>query len=85
MGRKKKQTKSLKISLISIILFVIVTGIGYLEMYNQEKNKQEIIKQVEANSIAQNIELDNIPEYDGKPYVEINNNIPDFKEEDYTD
>ena len=84
MGRKKKQTKSLKISLISIILFVIVTGIGYLEMYNQEKNKQEIIKQVEANSIAQNIELDNIPEYDGKPYVEINNNIPDFKEEDYT-
>ena len=26
----------------------------------------------------------NIPEYTGSPYVELNNNIPDFQESEYT-
>ena len=31
-----------------------------------------------------NVTLDNIPEFSGSPYVILNNNIPAFKEEDYT-
>lgn len=31
---------------------------------------------------AKNVQLDGIPEYAGSPFVEINNNIPNFKEED---
>ena len=30
------------------------------------------------------VNLDNIPEFRGEPYVVLNNNIPTFKEEDYT-
>lgn len=30
------------------------------------------------------IDLENIPEYDQKPYIEINNNIPSFTEDEHT-
>lgn len=33
---------------------------------------------------ARQISLDNIPEFNGQPYVILNNNTPTFKEEDYT-
>ena len=36
------------------------------------------------NEVYESISLGNIPEFSGSPYVVLNNNIPTFKEEDYT-
>lgn len=45
------------------------------EQTQQEEPQQEVI---DASAYT----LDNIPEYNGVPYVEINNNVPDFTDED---
>lgn len=45
------------------------------EQTQQEEPQQEVI---DASAYT----LDNIPEYNGVPYVEINNNVPNFTDED---
>lgn len=45
------------------------------EQTQQEEPQQEVI---DASAYT----LDNIPEYSGVPYVEINNNVPNFTDED---
>lgn len=68
----KKNTKELvKISIL--ILFFILAVIGVFS--NTEKENTE-------SSAKFSYELSNIPEYKGEIYVEINNNIPKFTEED---
>lgn len=44
---------------------------------------QEVPKEAVVNT-ATDATLDTIPEYSGSPYVEINGNIPDFRESDYS-
>lgn len=44
---------------------------------------QEVPMEVVVNTAAQ-VTLDAIPAYSGSPYVEINGNIPDFSESDYS-
>ena len=44
---------------------------------------QEVPKEAVVNT-ATDATLDAIPEYSGSPYVEINGNIPDFRESDYS-
>lgn len=75
---KKKTRKLEKIAIILIML--IIAGIStYFEKQNQTVN--------EVNNIS--YEISNIPEYNGKLYIEIKNNIPEFTaenmnlEEDY--
>ena len=41
-----------------------------------------IEKTIQTDNKAESIQLDTIPEYEGIPYVEINNNIPSFTEEE---
>ncbi len=38
-----------------------------------------------SSTLFEKIEIDNIPEYSGSPYVELNGNIPHFDESDYSD
>lgn len=40
--------------------------------------------QADSSTESGSIQLSNIPAYDSSPYVEINNNVPFFTEEDYT-
>ncbi len=61
------------IIVIFAIAFFIVMHIGF-----NENNRNENV--VENNKISYQIE--NIPEYDGEIYVQINNNIPRFSAED---
>ena len=68
----KKRTRKLIISLIAILI-ILATDFF-------EKNKEP-----EDNSktfIESSYDLRNIPEYNGKAYVILNNNEPDFPEED---
>ena len=76
--REKKQLKKLIIGLIIIICASIITYIS------------PKIENIEDNQTTKNIsdvssfDLSSIPEYTDDPYVYINNNIPNFREEEYT-
>ncbi len=60
-----------KNSTISTIIFVIVATVGL------------IINNLVGTQTP--IDLSNIPEYSGEPYVEINNNVPSFEKFEITD
>ena len=89
--KKKEKNKLLRyISTIFLILLITLVfntenGEKYLENIintNGQKIEKTIPETVSTNTTK--IELENIPQYDGKPYFEINNNIPYFNENDYT-
>lgn len=80
--KNKKLKKQLKQSIIGIIFILILITIS-----NINPNIKEKISKIYNNFETQNTisyELTDIPKYEGKPYVEINNNIPNFTEKDYT-
>ena len=66
----------------SIILLICIIAIGDITQNTQDLDKGN------TENINQNTEttfdLSTIPEYTSNPYIEINNNIPYFTEEDYT-
>lgn len=71
----KKNIKKLE-KLITIVLFVVFITIGSYFASNGENQTEKTI----SNEIF--YEISNIPEYSGEIYVEINNNIPKFTDED---
>lgn len=73
MNKDINKLKQVAITLLFLIL--IVVGIYFNSI---EQNQTVNIK--ENNEIS--YEITNIPEYSGKAYVEINNNIPKFTDED---
>ncbi len=92
MSRKEKniiRTSVSAIILICILIYGFVSKNG-----EQEKGQENTVienttiatSEAVASSTENNeaISLSNIPEYTGTPYVEINNNTPNFTEEDYT-
>ena len=79
---KKENNNNLKKTIISLILVIILAGFSYYQIHLQERINEENIAKVNTN--LESVSLENIPEYSGQPYIEINNNIPGFAEEDYT-
>lgn len=85
MSQKKSNKKQQKI-IISVILAIIVVLVGWFGLdWNNISNEFNV---GDTNSISTTTELsfslDDIPDYNGSPYVVINNNIPDFDTSDYT-
>ena len=80
---RKKGYKSKYNLVISIITLILIIFIGYYEnkYWTDVDGNQNV--QV-SESIQKSFNLDDIPEFDGKtPYVIINNNEPNFPEEDF--
>ena len=80
--RKNKRNKLNLNEALAFIVFAIMVGIyGYFggtkDVNAEDQGNQSIVTIKSAT-------LENIPEYQGLPYVEINNNIPEFSESDYT-
>ena len=75
MSRNKRKNTE---KIISLIIFLILIGISTFfgkDIINENK---------EVNSnISSYANISEIPEYNGNIYVEINNNKPYFKEEEY--
>ena len=71
-----KNTNKLE-KIIIILLFSIIIAIGAYFNIGEENQTGNI---VESNKIS--YEISNIPEYSGEIYVEINNNIPEFTNDD---
>lgn len=84
-----KRRKNKELSIWQVIIGIsILIGIVLYEYIKPNtdiasKNNENDIKNT---TIEQNVTIDlsSIPEYSSNPYVEINNNIPYFTEEDYT-
>ncbi len=76
---KKSRNRNVNLKQIIITLVIIVLLIG-LEYINKETyyNDENITTVENYNNIA------DIPEYTGQIYVELNNNVPYFTEQDYT-
>lgn len=72
----RKKIKRIKNG-ITLLLSVIVIVIGvYSNQITDNKNKNTI------NCTNEFYEISNIPEYSGKKYIEINENIPKFTDKD---
>lgn len=78
----KKNRKTIRISgftaLILLILYVALKGVHIENANIREDGK---ISEASSNSLFL---LEDIPEFSGESYVEVNGNIPYFKEEEYT-
>ena len=74
MQKRRNKTKLKQI--FTILIVIIFTCLIYI---NDNYNKTENI-----NTNGNLISIDEIPEYSAEAYIEINNNIPNFKESDYT-
>lgn len=81
---KRKQEKELVKSIFGILVIIGILITGYINKninnVSNNQNEKNDIQVVEQNLI----DLDSIPTYSTQPYIEINNNIPYFTEEDYT-
>ena len=79
----KKNRKNKKIrfcrNVIELSIIICILIIGYIATNTKNTNETN----VEQNQQII-FDLNSIPEYTSSPYVEINNNIPYFKDEDYT-
>lgn len=74
-SRKKNMDLKQIITTVTVIIFCV--GLGLISNYNSYNNEYN-------STVANYSNLENIPEYSGQIYVEINNNIPYFEEKDYT-
>jgi len=80
-SRKKKKQSNIWFSLLILIAFFMIS-------YYRE-NMEEATTSLKKDNISNNVEkvpsysLEDIPPYDGKDYVVLDNNKPHFKEEDY--
>lgn len=73
MNMKKKYRKKLQITLIGILLCGI-GGIGYYQ--------EDVIHWIQSLQPVASYDMSSIPNYSGDSYVVINENQPDFNEED---
>ena len=74
-----KYQKRLSRYIVILIIILISTIITmYKDNHELANNITEVGKQESINTV------ENIPEYSGEPYIVLNNNVPDFTEDDYT-
>ena len=76
--RKTKEIKKQLIGLICILVLIGISSIFGVDILNNRENESFSNETIETN-----IDISEIPEYQEKIYIEINNNKPYFKE-DYT-
>lgn len=79
MNKNAKSQTDIK-QIIYVIVFVIIVVLGIFVSNNYDENNTNInVNDIPTISYS----LENIPEYSSKPYVVINNNKPNFTEEDF--
>lgn len=83
MKKRKNQKMKFWQKTIELSIIVCILIIGYIATNTGNTNEINTTENVEQNQQII-FDLNSIPEYTSSPYVEINNNIPYFKDEDYT-
>ena len=88
-GKKRDWKKELIVLAITLlILFIYNNYSSEIEAYANNYFNVNIVKENSVNEklnikTTESFNLDNIPEYSGSPYVIINDNIPNFSNNDY--
>lgn len=80
---KKKSTKEKNIKQLLYMVFVL-TYVIISCFYSTSGKTESTSNYVEKNETATYLNINEIPEYTGEIFVTINNNMPNFAEEDYT-
>ena len=75
---RKNNKNNLKKVIIELLLIILILVIGYFN----PNYKENIINQQTESTVTYN--LSDIPEYEGNPYVILNNNIPYFDEDEFS-
>lgn len=83
MSRKRNNKKITVQQYIFTLVIFICLGIASYFSQDIQKFFYELTKQ-EASKQTISFALSDIPEFTDKPYVAINNNLPNFTEKDYT-
>lgn len=83
--RRKSKKKNILQEIVAITIIICIGIFGYINQNTgtadgRNENRTENTKQTENVTF----DLSSIPEYTSSPYIEINNNTPYFKEEEYT-
>ena len=79
--QEKKKLRKLIIGLIAIAIFAIIE---YFNPNVENEINNFLQTGTKATETEISFDLNSIPAYSGSPYVYINNNIPNFTEEDFT-
>ena len=81
--RRKNKKQNIWQGIIGISIAICIIILGYMTTNIESPNETNNIENaVQKENII--FDLSTIPKYSSDPYVEINNNIPYFTEEDYT-
>ena len=80
MSRRKNSKKIYRVFVVFFILIAVI-AFGYFGADISQINTASTNSVSIQNTIW---ELSEVPEYSSSPYVEINNNVPYFAEEDFT-
>ncbi len=83
MSKKRNNQKVWQIVMSAIILISIVAT-GRIEHNTQDSENNKTAIENTVQNEKTNFDLSTIPDYSLSSYVELNNNIPYFTEEDYT-
>ena len=81
MSKRRKNKQNIWQVILEIAITICILIGGYI-ISNIENPNNDIENITQNENII--IDLATIPEYTSSPYVELNNNIPYFTEEDYT-
>lgn len=73
----RKNNKKLIAEILALILFTIT--VSFTTLYNNTN-----INDLSYSNVAYSFSIEDIPTYSSSPYVIINNNVPNFTENDYT-
>lgn len=84
MGKRKSKNSKIRQLIMWLIVIAIVMICGYFNIDIAQYVTGSNNNQAVSSNTQISFDLNSIPEYNNKPYVIINNNIPDFPEEDYT-
>lgn len=79
---KKKKNQWKKI--VSLIIVICITLVGAYIEYNEYMSQLEEQNKAQSEVKIETIDISQIPEYTTEAYVKINNNVPSFKDEEYT-
>ncbi len=80
---KKKEKKQLIKLLIGLIILIILSITAYFNPNIKEQLNNLFEEEKQATTTVTSFDLNSIPEYKDSPYVYINDNKPNFTEEDY--
>ena len=87
MARSRKKSSMKKLIGMFVAIICVLVGFFYSDDVLNDVNSENIVNIQASTTIEQNntnISIADIPEYTDKIYIEINNNVPYFKESDYT-